>query len=142
MQRTILRLSAAGLLAVAIAALPLSALGQSTNKPAATKKSGADKQAPGEKKQQNLPYKGALVAVDKAAKTITVSKRTFQITSETKFYRAEKAATLDDAVKGEYVTLSYRKTEDGKYLAHNVYYGGKAGKGSAKKTEKGEKAPQ
>jgi hypothetical protein len=138
MMKSILRVSAASLLAVVMAGLPFQAVAQSA------KKSGTETKASSENARENkpakLPYKGTLTAMDKAAKTLTVGKRTFQVTSETKLLRGGKAATLDEGVAGEYVSLSYQKTEGGKFLACNVYYGGKDGKGGSKKAEKTGKA--
>jgi hypothetical protein len=137
MIKSILRISAVSLLATAVAGLPRQVPAQSTNQPAAIQKAGGDKKDTTEKKtsaekkdtkqktQRNLPYKGDLGAVDKTAKTITVSKRTFQIASETKLFRDGKPAILEDGVVGEYLTLSYQRLEDGKFVAHNVYFGGK-----------------
>jgi hypothetical protein len=138
---------ACALLATAIAGLPARALAQSTNKSPAPAKT-ADKKAAPEKKEANsknhpsIPFHGTLKEVDKSAKTITVDKRTFHVTSETKkIYRGEKPATLEDGVVGEYVTGSYWKTDDGKLVANSIYFGGKnkdkkAETGTEKKKEK------
>jgi hypothetical protein len=102
---------------------------QTTNKPAATAKSGTAETKDTKKegaKEKAMPYHGTLTAVDKTAKTITVGKRAFQITSQTRFYKGEKVpATLDDGIIGEEARLSYLKEPDGKFIAHNVYFGAK-----------------
>lgn len=83
------------------------------------------KEAAPAKKPAAIPFRGKLLAVDKTAKTITVEKRTFQITSETKIFKGDKPAVLEDGVLDEAVTGSYKKSEDGKLIAGSVYFGGK-----------------
>jgi hypothetical protein len=142
MIRSIVKVCALSFFAAGIGGLPVQLLAQSTNKPSAEKKSASGKKETPkvEKKQSTLPYKGNLTAVDKTAKTITVGKRTFQITSETKIFRGAKPAKLEEGVTDEYLTLSYHKTDDEKFIAHNVYFGGKqAGKDAEKKKAKTEK---
>jgi len=39
-------------------------------------------------------------------------------------------------VVGEPARLSYKKTDDGKYVAHNVYFGAKPEKSSGKSADK------
>ncbi len=120
-----LNLGACGLLAVLLAASPAQLLAQTTNKSSA-KSSAAEKKQPAEKKPKTVPFNGELTAVDKVAKTITVGKRVFQLTSETKLYKGEKTpATLDEGVVGQPVRGSYHKTEDGKLIANSVYFGPK-----------------
>jgi len=122
----------ATLLIVAMAAGPAQLLAQNTNKAVVPKKSTAAE--PAVKKSRAIPFSGNLKAVDKTAKTITVDKRTFQITAETKILKADKPASLENGVAGEYVTGSYTKSDDGKLLAHSIYFGGKTkAKGAEKK---------
>ncbi|MCX6891082.1 MAG: hypothetical protein NTX51_06115 [Verrucomicrobia bacterium] len=134
MIKSILRMSAVSLLAVVIGSLPCQAPAQSARKSGTEAKASTESAA--EIKQPKLPYKGTLTAVDRAAKTMTIGKRTFQITPETKLLREGKPATMEDGVKGEYISLSYQKIADGKFLACNVYYGGKDGKGAVRKSGK------
>ena len=108
-------------------------LAQSTNKAPAEKKSSTEKKEPAEKKQAPIPFRGNIVTLNKAAKTITVNKRTFQITSETKIFKSDKPATFADGVVGDYVTGSYTKTDDGKLIARSVYFGGKGKASTAEK---------
>lgn len=116
-----------------LAGSPLAACGQSTNKTAKTTSEKSDTAT----KKPAIPFQGHLLELDKAAKTIKVDKRTFQITSETKIHRGDKPATLEDGVKGEYITGTYKKGEDGKLIAGSIYFGGKnKDKGSAKETAK------
>jgi hypothetical protein len=106
---------------------------QSTNKVPAEKKSSTEKKEPAEKKQASIPFRGNIVTMDKGARTITVNKRVFQITSETKIFKSDKPATFADGVVGDYVTGSYKKTDDGKLIAHSVYFGGKGKASTAEK---------
>jgi hypothetical protein len=124
-------------LRVAVFALVITAspqlLAQTTNKAPAEKKSSTEKKEPAEKKQSTVPFRGNIVTIDKGAKTITVNKRTFQITSETKIFKSDKPATFADGAVGDYVTGSYKKTDDGKLIAHSVYFGGKTHTAEKKK---------
>ena len=94
-----------------------------------------------EGKAKSTPYTGKLSAVDKVAKTVTVAtkekSRTYQITSETKIKKADKPATLDDAVVGEEAS-AYGHEVDGKYVAVSLRLGAKPegdGKGKGKKKD-------
>ncbi len=137
MFRTILKLGAITLLAAAVAGAPAQLLAQSTNKPAAEKKTAVAKQDPAVKKKSAHPFRGKLAEVDKAAKTIKLGKSTYQITSETKITKDGKPATLEDGVVGEPVTGYVKPTEDGKMAAASVYFGAKPeAKGSEKKKGK------
>src|SRR6267154_4930900 len=106
---------------------------QTTNKAPAEKKSTTEKKEPAEKKQAAIPFRGNIVTLDKNAKTITVNKRVFQVTSETKIFKSDKPATFADGVVGDYVTGSYKKAEDGKLIANSVYFGGKGKASTAEK---------
>jgi Cu/Ag efflux protein CusF len=74
----------------------------------------ADKDAPAEKKEAHPPFNGKVTAVDAAAKTITVGKRTFHVVEASKIQAAGKSATLADAKMGDQVGGQYRTTTDGK----------------------------
>ncbi len=113
------------LFAAAIALIPLQLPAQPTNKPSAAKPPAVERKEPAVKKSRSIPFYGNLKTIDKTAKTFSVDKRVIQITSETKILRAEKPATLESGVLGEYVTGSYHKADDGKLLAHSLYLGGK-----------------
>src|SRR5262245_18819339 len=73
-----------------------------------------------EKKTKAGPFHAKLVAVDKTARTITVGKRTFLITSETKINKSGKRATLQDAVIGEPVSGYIKPNEQGNLVATTV----------------------
>jgi hypothetical protein len=126
MIKSMLRIGAVSLLAVAIAATPAQLLAQSTNKPAADKKAPVAKKDTAAKKKAAHPFHGKLAAVDKVAKTIKVGESLYQITSETKIIKAGKPATLEDGVVGELVTGYVKPTDDGKMVATKVTFGAKA----------------
>jgi hypothetical protein len=77
----------------------------------------ADTNAPaaGAPKKERSNWSGKLTAVDKTAKTITVTKKdedkVLQITSETKFRKDGKPATLEDGVIGEECGTTYLKAD-------------------------------
>ena len=132
-------------MAAAIAGLPVEA--QNTNKApaqpkAAEKKTSSEKKEATPKSPSPIPFRGHLLDLNKTARTIKLDKRTLEITSETKIYRGDKPAALEDGVKGEYITGSYKKADDGKLIARSLYFGGKnkekssKEKGTEKKAEK------
>jgi len=94
-------------------------------------KSAAEKKPSTDKKPTAGPFHAKLAAVDKIGKTITVGKRTFQITSETKLNKAGKPATLNDAVVGEEVSGYVKPNDDGKLVATKVNFGPKTDTTSA-----------
>jgi hypothetical protein len=132
--KSLIKSFAIAVFAVALATSP-QLLAQTTNKAPAEKKSSTEKKEPAEKKSTSIPFRGNIVTMDKGARTITVNKRVFQVTSETKIFKADKPATFADGVVGDYVTGSYKKAEDGKLIANSVYFGGKGG-GKAHTAEK------
>jgi hypothetical protein len=124
-------------LAIALA-LTISLLGsasvqaQSTNKPATSKK--ADQKDSAHKSAH--PFRGKLAAVDKTAKTITIGKSVYQITSETKIQKNGKPATLDDGVVGEDASGYAKPMEGGKMYAASLTFGPKAeSKSTSKKKQ-------
>ena len=118
------KISLFSLLALAITGAPGQVLGQTTKeKPA---KTATENKETTNKKPSAGPFHGKLAGLDKAAKTITVGKRTFHITSETQIKKAGKPATLDEGVVGEEVSGYVKPTEDGKLAASKVNFGPKA----------------
>jgi hypothetical protein len=111
--------SAAGLLLVIALVLP--ALAADTSAP---KSSAPAKSPPPEASARPLPFRGNLKAVDKAAGRLTIGTRTFEVTAATRFFRSGQPARLEDGVKGEWVTGSYRRQEQ-QLVAATVYFGGK-----------------
>jgi len=138
--KTFLKISALGLLAVALAGLPLSASGQtndtSTNLTKAVTANKKKAAAPA-KKPVAHPFHGNLAAADKIAKTITVGTSTYQITAETLLFKDGKPATFEDGVVGEPVSGYVKPGTDGKLNATKVTFGAKpdakAAKSAAKK---------
>jgi hypothetical protein len=133
MKKHILTITALSLFAAAIVAMPVSAQAQdptSTNAPAAPVK---------HKKHDTVPFHGKLSAIDAKAMTLTVSERTFEITSDTKITKDGKLATLADGVTGEMVGGAYKKDATGKLIATSIHFGGKADgeKKHKKKSESG-----
>jgi hypothetical protein len=136
MLRSILRISAVSLLAAAIAGLPLQVLAQTTNKPAAAKKSTSDQSDSTAKKKAGHPFRGKLAAVDQTAKTIKIGESTYQITSKTRIVKAGKPATLEEAAVGDEVGGYAQPTEDGKMTALSLRIGPKpAAAGTEKKKD-------
>ncbi len=137
MLKSIMRFGAFGLLAAAIAGAPTQLQAQTTNAPAAAKKTTVEKKAATGTKRSGGGVHGNLAALDKAAKTITVGKHTYQVTSETKIFKAGNPATLDEGVVGEYVSLGYKTAADGKLNATKVTFGKpEAKRGEKKQVEK------
>ena len=139
--KTMLKLSAITLLAVAIAGRPVQLLAQSTNQAPAQKTTTSEKKAPTEKKEAGKaekkpsahPFHGKLAAVDKVAKIITVGKSTYQITSETKIKKSGQPAMLEDGVVGEEVSGYVKPDAQGKLAATTVNFGPKPGGKAAEK---------
>ena len=115
------------MLACAICAVPSRLAAQTTNKPASAKKPTAEAQesSKNEKKPVAGPFHGKLAALDQVAKTISVGKRTFLITSETKIKKEGKPATLQDGVVGEEVSGYVKPNDAGKLVATTVNFGPK-----------------
>jgi hypothetical protein len=134
--------TAIGLLTLSLTAFLLQSYVQAQDK-APDKKPAAESSEKGEaRKARTLPFHGTLTAVDKEAKTLTVGKRVFKITPETKIYSgSEKTpAALHAAVVGERITGSYQQTPDGKLTARSIYFG--KTEAAAGKKAKGEKQGQ
>lgn len=126
MKQSLIRFSLLCSAALALTVAPLCAFAQNTNKPAADKKVSAQSaDTTGEKAAKGGPFHGKLAALDKVAKTITVGKRTFQISSETKIKKSGKPATLEDGVVGETVSGYVKPAADGKLVASTVNFGPK-----------------
>jgi hypothetical protein len=136
------RFSKSLLIALAVGvslSLPWLTQGQSTNKPA-QKKAASSEQKDAPTKKPAHPFRGKLAAIDKTAKTITVGKSVYHITSETKIKRGDKPAILEDGVIGEQVTGYAKPMDDGGQFASTLYFGSKSeGKATAKKSEEKKK---
>jgi hypothetical protein len=64
------------------------------------------------KANTTLVATGKIVNVDTNAMTLTVGKRTFELTSETRITKGEKPAVLGDLVVDEKVGVAYKKAGD------------------------------
>lgn len=62
-------------------------------------------------KNAYLPFRGEVKAVDQAAKTFQVGERTFNVTGDTKIFKAKQPATFEEVKVGEYVTGSLLNVE-------------------------------
>ena len=131
MKQHIAKLTMLTLCAAAILVVPaLSRAQDTTNAPAAAA------QTPPVKKHSaasptTLPFRGTVTAVDTNAMTLTVEKRTFNMTSNTMITKDGKPAVLADGVVGEPVRGAYKKNADGKLDAVTVRFGGATKKQSA-----------
>jgi hypothetical protein len=99
-----------------IVAAPAAEMPAETNAPAKPKKP-----------RTSLVAKGKVLDVDTNAMTLTVGKRTYEITSETRITKGGKPAILSDIAVDDKVGIAYKKA-DGKFNALTINDG--------KKTEK------
>jgi hypothetical protein len=126
------------LCAAALFAVPaLSRAQDTTNAPAAAPAAEpaaapAAPQTPPVKKKHSvtssstLPFNGTLTSMDTNAMTMTVGKRTFNMTSETIITKDGNPAVLEDGVVGGKVRGAYKKDAEGKLDATTVRFGGAA----------------
>jgi len=77
------------------------------------------------KKHEGNVFRGTVSAVDAKAMTLTVGKRTFEITSDTKITKDGKPAILSDIAVGDKIGGAYKKTDDGKLAATTINDGKK-----------------
>jgi len=121
MKKQIARLTLS-LFATAIIAAPMLSRAQdnSTNPPAAPAQTEPAKP----KKHEGLVFRGSVSAVDAKAMTLTVAKRTFEVTSDTKITKDGKPAILSDIAVGDKVGGAYKKTDD-KFTATTINVGKK-----------------
>ncbi|HYG34901.1 MAG TPA: hypothetical protein VEC99_08965 [Clostridia bacterium] len=103
------------------------AMAQVTNKAPAARSNAAESRETPKRKPGAGPFHGKLLALDKTAKTITVGKRTFYLTSATKIRKGDSPATLEDGVVGEIVSGYVKPAEDGRLMATTVNLGPKSG---------------
>ncbi len=121
--KSLTKICLTSLTVAAIGLMPIALRAEPTNK-AATKAAAESKETA--KKPVAGPFHGKLAALDKSLKTITVGKRTFQVTSETQIKKAGKPATLEDGIVGEEVSGYVKPDESGKLIATKVNFGPKA----------------
>ena len=126
MKKYFAKLSVLTLCAAAILIVPaLTRAQDATNAPAAAKAPAAKKHTA--VSSATLPFRGTVTAMDTNAMTLTVEKRTFNMTSETIVTKEGKPAVLSDGVVGEKVSGAYKKNADGKLDAVTIRVGGAAG---------------
>jgi Cu/Ag efflux protein CusF len=131
MKKHIAKISMLTLCAAAILAVPASSSAQATtNTP-----------APPVKKRAAAPsvavsFHGVLTAVDTNAMTLTIEKRTFNMTSETIVTKNDKPAVLAEGAVGDQVSGTYKKNADAKLDAVTVRFSNSTG-GKAKKESSG-----
>src|SRR6185312_10440409 len=111
----------AGLLAIALVGTPMALRAQASTNSTAQKKAATETKA----LVKLIPFRGKVKAIDNNAKTLSVGKETFQITSGTKIIKLGKPATLADGAEGDEVAGQYRKDADGKLTATSVRFGAK-----------------
>lgn len=118
MIKSILKFSLLGLLAIAVNGIPivLHAQNASTNSVTTNK-------PPVNPSRRPLPFHGKVRAIDPGGMTITVSARTFQITSETKITKDGKPALLTDGTVGDNVSGSVKRDAQGKWNAVKINFG-------------------
>jgi hypothetical protein len=136
MKTITLKITTLSLFAAALVAASVTGHAQdaTTNAPAAA----SEKPAPAKhqhNKHDASVFNGKLSAIDTKAMTLTVGKRTFDITSETKITKDALPATLAEGVVGEPVGGAYKKSPDGKLTATSVRFGAKP-EGEKKKKNK------
>lgn len=122
MKKHIIKLTLS-LFATAIIAAPMLSRAQDngTNPPAAPGQTEPVKP----KKHEGLVFRGTVSAVDTNAMTLTVGKRTFEVTSDTKITKNGQPAILSDIATGDKVGGAYKKTDDGKLAATTIHDGKK-----------------
>jgi len=118
MKKQIIKLTLS-LFATAIVAAPLLARAQDNPTNAPSKPAHAESAKP--KKHEGLVFRGPVSAVDAKAMTVTVGKRTFEITSETKITKNGQPATLSDIAMGDEIGGAYKKSADGKLTATTIH---------------------
>jgi hypothetical protein len=95
-------------LAALVAALVLGVAVQASAQTGDTGKKDTTKETAPKAKNDRVPFKGKIDAVDKTAMTIKVGERTFLVTSTTKISKGGQPATLADATVGEEVGGQYK----------------------------------
>jgi len=137
-----LRLVTVALLAIGLLLAPAAGIAQDKPKTPAT---GQSPGKPASSRKHAPPFRGTVTAVDKSAKTVTLGKRVFHISPETKLTKADQPATFEAITVGEHISGNYTKGGDGKLTAQTVRIGSKpADKPGKKKKPASEKpaAPQ
>jgi len=126
MLTAISRFVAVSLLTAFTFGIPLRSVADEKEKEGAPAKSDAGAR---EKRQSRFPFRGRIVSVDTAGKTITIEgkekNRVIHITSQTKILKAGKAATLEEATAGEQVAGQVSRSAEGREEASSIRLGAK-----------------
>ena len=133
MMKSILRIGALSLLAAAIAAAPAQLLAQSTNTPAADKKTAVAQKDRRPRRKPPIPSMGSWPRWTKSPKPSRWASPSTRSLPQTKITKDGKPATLEDGVVGEPVSGYVKPTDDGKMAATTVHFGAKAADKSAEK---------
>ncbi len=105
---------AAVAMATALVSTTLNTWAQESDAPAASEK--ASKKGTG-------PFNGKVAAVDTDAGTVTIGKRTFKVTSDTKVTNG----SLATAQVGDKTGGAFKTAEDGSLVATTIWFGSKPG---------------
>jgi hypothetical protein len=119
MKKQIIKLTL-GLFAAAVIAAPALCRAQDTGTNAAPAQT-----APAQPKKHGNVFRGAVVAVDTKAMTLTVGERTFNVTSTTKITKKGEPAVLSDIAVGDKVGGAFKTGDDGKLTATTINDGKK-----------------
>jgi hypothetical protein len=100
--------------------------------------------SPAKQSARPIPFHGMVSAVDRKAKTFTISgkekSRAFKVTDKTVVTKGANAATMKDIVENEEVSGSYWKNADSSLEAKTVKLGPMSSAKSGEKTEKSKAA--
>jgi hypothetical protein len=123
MKKQIIKLTLS-LFATAVIAAPMLSRAQDngTNPPAAPGQTAPVKP----KQHESNVFNGKVIAVDAKAMTLTIGKRTFEVSSATKITKNGQPAILSDIAVGDKVGGAYKKTDDGKLAATTITDGKKS----------------
>jgi hypothetical protein len=108
-----IRFVLAGLLTATMVIAPVAGIAQDKPKTPPTPPAGSAPEKPASAARA-VPFRGAVTAVDKAAKTVTVGERVFHISSETKLMKGAQVITVADINVGEMIAGNFTKGDDGK----------------------------
>jgi hypothetical protein len=114
MKKTILKIAVCALFVAPVLSRGQDAATNMVAPPPTEAAAPAAAQTPAKPKKANttLVATGKIASVDTNAMTLTVGKRTFEMTSETRITKGEKPAILSDLVVDEKVGVAYKKVGD------------------------------
>ena len=120
------RFVVAGLLMATMALAPVAAIAQENQDKPKTPAAGSAPEKPSPAARA-IPFRGAVSAVDKEAKTVTVGKMVFNVSADTKLIKGNQTITIADLTIGEVIAGNYTKGDDGKLTAKMIRVGPKVG---------------